>query len=151
MFCLQFVMLALRTASGGLQFFCLPSFALRSLALKMTLFVGGPWYVPLPRTRFSVACSCSDMNKGPTMPALLWVFSGSMQCLTRFAHARPSEDALHKRADLAAIQKRGRWRSPKSVVRYLKGAKLLRQLSFVSEQLLKKARSLEFQLPLSCR
>ena len=66
-------------------------------------------------------------------------------------HARPSEDALHKRADLAAIQKRGRWRSPKSVVRYLKGAKLLRQLSFVSEQLLKKARSLEFQLPLSCR
>ena len=26
-----------------------------------------------------------DMNKGSTMPALLWVFCGFMQCLTRFA------------------------------------------------------------------
>ena len=56
-----------------------------------------------------------------------------MQCLTRFATPDHSEDAFHKRADLAAIQKRGRWGSPKSVVRYEKGAKLLRQLSFVSE------------------
>ena len=64
-------------------------------------------------------------------------------------HAGPSEGAFHKRADLAAIQKRGRWGSPKSVVLYEKGAKLLRQLSFVPEHLLKKASSLEFQLP--CR
>ena len=33
------------------------------------------------------------------------------------------------------------------MVRYEKGAELLRQLSFVLEQLLKKARSLEFQVP----
>ena len=36
--------------------------------------------------------------------------------------------------------------SPKSVVRCEKGAKLLRQLSFVLEQLLKKTRSLELQV-----
>ena len=35
-------------------------------------------------------------------------------------HAGPSEDAFHKRMVLAAIQKRGRWGSPKSVVRYEK-------------------------------
>ena len=62
-------------------------------------------------------------------------------------HAGPSEDAFHKRADLGGIQKRGCWGSPKSVVLYEKGAKLLRQLSFMPEHLLKKARSLEFQLP----
>ena len=62
-------------------------------------------------------------------------------------HDGPSEDVYHKRADLAAIQKRGRWGSPKSVVRYETGAQLLRQLSFAPEQLVKKARSCEFQLP----
>ena len=61
-------------------------------------------------------------------------------------HAGPSEDAVHKQADLAAIQKRGRWGSPKSAVRYEKGTKLLRQLSSVPGQLLKKARSLEFRV-----
>ena len=77
----------------------LPTSALQSLALKMTpcssasLAGFGPWVfcghymlgVPLPRTLFSVAYSCSDMNKGSTKPALLWVSSGFMQCLTRFA------------------------------------------------------------------
>ena len=64
-------------------------------------------------------------------------------------HAGPSEDAFHKRVDLAAIQRRGRWGGgfTKSVVRFEKGAKLPRQLSFVPERLLKKARSLEFRLP----
>ena len=83
----------------SLQFVRLPSLAPRSLALKMTPSslaspIGfGLWIfcghyilgVPLPRTRFSVAHSCSDMNKGSTMPALLWVLSGFMQRLTRFA------------------------------------------------------------------
>ena len=91
-------MLALRIAAGDLQFVRLPSLALRSLALKMTpcslaSLVGcGLWVfcghyvldVPLPRARFSVAYSYSDMDKGSTTPALLWVFSGFMQCFTRF-------------------------------------------------------------------
>ena len=53
---------------------------------------------------------------------------GSLQ-LQRYE--QPSEESFHKRMDLAATQKRGRWGSPKSMVRHGKGAKLLRQLSFV--------------------
>ena len=77
--------------------------------------------VPHPRTIFSVAYSCSDMNKGSTMPALLWVFSGFMQCLTRSA-------TPDRTRNVAAGE------SPKSVERYEKGAKLLRQLSFVPDR-----------------
>ena len=79
--------------------------------------------VPLPKTLFSVTGSLQRLHAVPHS----------------VRHAGPSEDAFHKRADLAAIQKRGRWGSSKSVVRYEKGAKLLRQLSFVPERLLKKS------------
>ena len=139
MFCLQCVTPASRIVVGGLQFAWLLNSAIRNLALKMTpcssaSLVGfGRWVfcghymlgVPVPRALFSVAYSCSDTNKGSTMPALLWVFTGFMQCLTRFATLDLLK-TFHKRVDLAAIQKRGRWGSHKSVVRYEKGAKLLR-------------------------
>ena len=80
--------------------------------------------VPLPTTLFSMAYSCSDMNKGSMMPTLLWGVSGLHAVLHLVRHAGPSEDAFHKRMDLAAIQKRCRWGSPQSVVRYEKDAKL---------------------------
>ena len=71
------------------------------------------------------------------MRVRLWVSSGFLQYLNSVRHAGPSEDAFHNRI----------CGSPKSVVRYEEGAKLLRQLSFVPERFLKKAPSLELQLP----
>ena len=125
MFCLQCATPASSIVVGGLLFARLPSSALRSLALKMTpcssaTLVGfGLWVfcghyiigVPHPRTLFSVAYSCSDMNKGSTMPALLWVFSGFMQCLTR--SATPYE--VDRTRNVAAGDHQSPWSGTKKV------------------------------------
>lgn len=47
-------------------------------------------------------------------------------------HTGPSYDVFSGARSLVAVQKRGGWRAPKSVVRYEKAAKLLRQVGRLS-------------------
>jgi hypothetical protein len=49
-------------------------------------------------------------------------------------HSGPSDDAFHKVRSLLEIQKRGRWKCPKSVARYDKPGRLLMQASKISKE-----------------
>ena len=64
-----------------------------------------------------------------------------------FRHSGPSNDMYHKRRKLPEIQKRGRWKSVRSVARYEKSGRLLRQWGRLTPSQQSKARSDAAMLP----
>eukprot|EP00973_Karenia_brevis_P074102 10298473-Karenia_brevis.AAC.1 len=61
-------------------------------------------------------------------------------------HSGPSNDRYRGRASLKEIQNRGRWKTYKSVARYEKHARLVKQLSVLSIDQQRQCRSAELRL-----
>jgi len=68
-------------------------------------------------------------------------------CPHVFRHSGASNDMAQGRRTLESIRKRGRWASPKSVVRYERGALILQQLKKLTEQQKKRAEENSEALP----
>ena len=64
-------------------------------------------------------------------------------------HGGASEDAFGKHLSIAEIQARGRWEDVRSVARYRKPGKLLRQQAKLSADLLSRAKRVRSKLSLS--
>ena len=56
-----------------------------------------------------------------------------------FRHSGPSNDVYHKRRTLREVQKRGRWKSTRSVARYEKAGRLLRRWAGATDKTKRRA------------
>jgi hypothetical protein len=63
-------------------------------------------------------------------------------------HSGPSNDRFENRRTLLAVQKRGRWAMSKSVNRYEKHARLLRQIHRLSPEQQLRAKAVSFNIRL---